>query len=301
MFYMIKNRIDLEFHINYSDLLYNTNYLYGSIFHKCIETEEYAMYKDEKYIYLLNEDFNVIEKKKIVDNAWVDLIYYNNNKFIFKYQDNTNIYYTNLDKVTISIPLDKKMEEYLILNDKLYIFNIDNFNCYVYDNSLEKLNENIDKESVTNKFRERYKFIDNELLNLKNDFLIHSFKFEDSFITITTKYNNNSIYINKLDLNYNLIMTKELCNSKTYDFKVQQFENNYFISYLLPRNRIVIKKFDSKLNLLNEENIASYRNDFIILNNNLCLIIDDHKRYDKDMKQYKNQELMGNSSIIILK
>lgn len=64
MFYMIKNRIDLEFHIIYSDLLYSTNYLYGSIFYKCIETEEYAMYKDEKYIYLLNKDFNVIEKKK---------------------------------------------------------------------------------------------------------------------------------------------------------------------------------------------------------------------------------------------
>ena len=46
--------------------------------------------------------------------------------------------------------------------------------------------------------------------------------------------------------------------------------------------------------------VYGYRNDFMIINNELCIIIDDPKRYDKDMKKYKNQELMGNSSLLIL-
>lgn len=56
--------IDLNFHVNFSDKLNNTNYLYGSIFQKDKENSEYALYKDEKSIYKLDEMF------EIVGNCW---------------------------------------------------------------------------------------------------------------------------------------------------------------------------------------------------------------------------------------
>ena len=118
---MIKRRIDLDFHVNFSDKLNNTSYLYGSIFNKSDETLQYVLYKDDKAIYKLNEKFEIIEQKKIVDNAWVNLIYYKDDKFIFKYQDDTNLYYSNLEGLKISIPLKNRMHEYLIYNDKLFI------------------------------------------------------------------------------------------------------------------------------------------------------------------------------------
>ena len=137
---------------------------------------------------------------------------------------------------------------------------------------------------------------------LANEFILNLFKMNDSYILITKKYNadNKTIYITKLDENYNIIFRNELCSDlNAYEFKHQQFNNNYYVSYLLPRNKVIIKKYDSKLNLVNEESISSYRNDFMIINNELCIIIDDPKRYDKDMKKYKNQELMGDSSLLI--
>lgn len=307
MFFMIKRRIDLDFHVNFSDKLNNTSYLYGSIFNKNDETLQFVLYKDDKAIYKLNEKFEIIEQKKIVDNAWVNLIYYKDGKFIFKYQDDTNLYYSNLEGLRISIPLENRMHEYLINNDKLFIFNIKNIksnNYLVYDNSLLKLNESVESSFIINNYQRRNNHIDDKIESvLANEFILNLFKMNDSYILITKKYNadNKSIYITKLDENYNIIFRNELCSDlNAYEFKHQQFNNNYYVSYLLPRNKVIIKKYDSKLNLVNEESISSYRNDFMIINNELCIIIDDPKRYDKDMKKYKNQELMGDSSLLIL-
>ncbi len=304
---MIKRRIDLDFHVNFSDKLNNTSYLYGSIFNKSDETLQYVLYKDDKAIYKLNEKFEIIEQKKIVDNAWVNLIYYKDDKFIFKYQDDTNLYYSNLEGLKISIPLKNRMHEYLIYNDKLFIFNIKNIksnNYLAYDNSLIKLNESVDPSFIINNYQRRNNHIDDKIESvLANEFILNLFKMNDSYILITKKYNadNKSINITKLDENYNIIFRNEVCSDlNAYEFKLQQFNNNYYVSYLLPRNKVIIKKYDSKLNLVNEESISSYRNDFMIINNELCIIIDDPKRYDKDMKKYKNQELMGNSSLLIL-
>lgn len=304
---MIKRRIDLDFHVNFSDKLNNTSYLYGSIFNKSDETLQYVLYKDDKAIYKLNEKFEIIEQKKIVDNAWVNLIYYKDDKFIFKYQDDTNLYYSNLEGLKISIPLINRMHEYLIYNDKLFIFNIKNIksnNYLAYDNSLIKLNESVDPSFIINNYQRRNNHIDDKIESvLANEFILNLFKMNDSYILITKKYNadNKSINITKLDENYNIIFRNEVCSDlNAYEFKLQQFNNNYYVSYLLPRNKVIIKKYDSKLNLVNEESISSYRNDFMIINNELCIIIDDPKRYDKDMKKYKNQELMGNSSLLIL-
>lgn len=304
---MIKRRIDLDFHVNFSDKLNNTSYLYGSIFNKNDETLQFVLYKDDKAIYKLNEKFEIIEQKKIVDNAWVNLIYYKDDKFIFKYQDDTNLYYSNLEGLRISIPLENRMHEYLINNDKLFIFNIKNIksnNYLVYDNSLLKLNESVESSFIINNYQRRNNHIDDKIKSvLANEFILNLFKMNDSYILITKKYNadNKTIYITKLDENYNIIFRNELCSDlNAYEFKHQQFNNNYYVSYLLPRNKVIIKKYDSKLNLVNEESISSYRNDFMIINNELCIIIDDPKRYDKDMKKYKNQELMGDSSLLIL-
>lgn len=304
---MIKRRIDLDFHVNFSDKLNNTSYLYGSIFNKNDETLQYVLYKDDKAIYKLNEKFEIIEQKKIVDNAWVNLIYYKDDKFIFKYQDDTNLYYSNLEGLRISIPLENRMHECLINNDKLFIFNIKNIksnNYLVYDNSLLKLNETVESSFIINNYQRRNNHIDDKIESvLANEFILNLFKMNDSYILITKKYyaENKSIYVTKLDENYNIIFKNEICsNLKAYEFKLQQFNNNYYVSYLLPRNKVIIKKYDSKLDLVNEESISSYRNDFMIINNELCIIIDDPKRYDKDMKKYKNQELMGNSSLLIL-
>lgn len=304
---MIKRRIDLDFHVNFSDKLNDTSYLYGSIFNKNDETLQFVLYKEDKAIYKLNEKFEIIEQKKIVDNAWVNLIYYKDDKFIFKYQDDTNLYYSNLEGLRISIPLENRMHEYLINNDKLFIFNIKNIksnNYLVYDNSLLKLNESVESSFIINNYQRRNNHIDDKIESvLANEFILNLFKMNDSYILITKKYNadNKTIYITKLDENYNIIFRNELCSDlNAYEFKHQQFNNNYYVSYLLPRNKVIIKKYDSKLNLVNEESISSYRNDFMIINNELCIIIDDPKRYDKDMKKYKNQELMGDSSLLIL-
>lgn len=304
---MIKKKIDLNFYVNFTDKLNNTNYLYGSVFQKYEDDFEYALYKDEKAIYTLDKMFEIVDKKSTVDNPWVDLIYYKNDKFIFKYQDNTNLYYRNFDDVVISIPLENKMHEYLIYNDKLFIFNIKKINSYnylVYDNSLIKLNENVEPSFLINNYQEKKGYINDKIISvLVNEFLLNAFKIENFYILITQKFgnNNNSISIIKLDDNYNVVFKNELCNNqKAFEFKVQQFNDNYYFSYQLPRNKVIIKKFNLKLNLLNEESLYSYRNDFMILNNELCLIIDDPKRYDNDMKKFKNQELMGNSSLLIL-
>lgn len=304
---MIKRRIDLDFHVNFSDKLNNTSYLYGSIFNKSDETLQYVLYKDDKAIYKLNEKFEIIEQKKIVDNAWVNLIYYKDDKFIFKYQDDTNLYYSNLEGLKISIPLKNRMHEYLIYNDKLFIFNIKNIksnNYLAYDNSLIKLNESVDPSFIINNYQRRNNHIDDKIESvLANEFILNLFKMNDSYILITKKYNadNKSINITKLDENYNIIFRNEVCSDlNAYEFKFQEFNGNYYISYILPRNKVIVKKYNSELNLLSEESVNSYRNEFMILNNELCLIIDDPKRYDKDMKKYKNQELMGNSSLLIL-
>lgn len=307
MFFMIKRRIDLNFHVNFSDELNNTNYLYGSIFHKDKENSEYALYKDEKSIYKLDEMFEIVEQKNIVDNPWVNLIYYKDDKFIFKYQDNNNLYYSSLEGLRVSIPLENRMHEHLIYNDKLYIFNIKNIksdNYLVYDNSLVKLNENVEPSFLINNYQKRNDYINDKISSvIVDEFLLNTFKIGNLYILITKKYisDNNSICITKIDNKCNVISKKELCNEKmACEFKVQQFNDNYYVSYLLPRNKVIVKKYDSELNLLNEESLYSYRNDFMILNNKLCLIIDDPKRYDKDMKKYKNQELMGNSSLLFL-
>lgn len=44
MFFMIKKKIDLNFHVNFTDKLNNTNYLYGSVFQKYEDDFEYALY-----------------------------------------------------------------------------------------------------------------------------------------------------------------------------------------------------------------------------------------------------------------
>ncbi len=249
MFFMIKRRIDLDFHVNFSDKLNNTSYLYGSIFNKSDETLQYVLYKDDKAIYKLNEKFEIIEQKKIVDNAWVNLIYYKDDKFIFKYQDDTNLYYSNLEGLKISIPLKNRMHEYLIYNDKLFIFNIKNIksnNYLAYDNSLIKLNESVDPSFIINNYQRRNNHIDDKIESvLANEFILNLFKMNDSYILITKKYNadNKSINITKLDENYNIIFRNEVCSDlNAYEFKLQQFNNNYYVSYLLPRNKVIIKK-----------------------------------------------------------
>ena len=69
---------------------------------------------------------------------------------------------------------------------------------------------------------------------------------------------------------------------------------------MLSKNRTVIIKYNSNIELIEEEKISSYRSEFITINNKLCLIADEPKRYDKDLKKYKNQELISNSTLFIL-
>ncbi len=303
---MIKNKIEFNFHINFSKLLDNTNYLFGSIYSKNKQNDTYVLFEEEKYIFKLNNNFEIINNYYVSNNVWTNLIYYNDNNFIFKNQDNENINYFNLNNKIINIPLLSKMKDYSIYNDKLFIFNIKNLdnNYYIYDNSLNELNEVINKNEILNNYKYNSLINDNIESKLDNEFIINYFQFNDSIIVFTSNYINelnteSKTYILKLDNNFNILVKKEFCNKGNF-YNAYFYNNYYYISYMLPKNRIVILKYDSNIELIEEEKISSYRSEFITINNKLCLIADEPKRYDKDLKKYKNQELIGNSTLFIL-
>lgn len=157
----------------------------------------------------------IVEQKNIVDNTWVKLIYYKDDKFIFKYQDNNNLYYSSLEGLRVSIPLENRMPEYLIYDDKLFIFNIKNIksdNYLVYDNSLVKLNESVEPLFLINNYQEHNNYINDKISSvIVDEFLLNTFKIGNLYFLITKKYNdNNSIYISKLDENYSTTFKNEL-------------------------------------------------------------------------------------------
>ena len=283
---MIKNKIEFNFHINYSKLLDNTNYLFGSIYSKNKQNDTYVLFEEKKYIFKFNNNFEIINNYYVSNNVWTNLIYYNDNNFIFKNQDNENINYFNLNNKIINIPLFSKMKNYLIYNDKLFIFNIKNLdnNYYIYDNSLNELNEVINKNEILNHYKYNSLINDNIKSKLDNEFIMNYFQFNDSIIVFTSNYINelnteSKTYILKLDNNFNILVKKEFCNKGNF------YNNYYYISYMLPKNRIVIIKYNSNIELIEEEKISSYRSEFITINNKLCLIADEPKRYDKDLKK----------------
>ncbi len=166
------------------------------------------------------------------------------------------------------------------------------------------MNEVINKNEILNHYKYNSLINDNIKSKLDNEFIINYFQFNDSIIAFTSNYINelnteSKTYILKLDNNFNILVKKEFCVKGNF-YNAYFYNNYYYISYMLPKNRIVILKYDSNIELIEEEKISSYRSEFITINNRLCLIVDEPKRYDIDMKKYKNQELIGNSTLFIL-
>ena len=69
---MIKNKIEFNFHINYSKLLDNTNYLFVSIYSKNKQNDTYVLFEEKKYIFKFNNNFEIINNYYVSNNVWTN-------------------------------------------------------------------------------------------------------------------------------------------------------------------------------------------------------------------------------------
>lgn len=304
---MIKKRIDFNFHINYFKLLDNSNYLLGSIYTIHEENELYSLVKDDKTIYKLDPSYNIELEKYLSYNLSIDVIYYKSDNFIFEYQDNDNLYFETLDNKKISIPLKERMDCKLIYDDKLIIFNIKNRLEQKYKIYTMSLDEIEDRVLTYKEIVKLYRYDENNDIYLKlepllpNDHISKVIKHDNFYIVSTYNYDNR--YLAVIDENLNILTHKEISNNKNYlPPKLYGYKDFYYVifSVLNARTTFILRKYDKNLNLLEEETIKTYRCDFITINDKLCLIIDDPKRYDKKLRAFWKQEIMGNSSLLIL-
>lgn len=65
-------------------------------------------------------------------------------------------------------------------------------------------------------------------------------------------------------------------------------------------NNYKIIKFSEDNNDINEIDIKAYACQLVCINKFICLVCDLPKNYTLEQKKLKNQELIGNSSLIIL-
>ncbi len=302
---MIKKTIHLNFHIKFSEHLDNTSYLYGSFYEKDNDSELFTQYKEENYIFKLDSEYNVEGQNYVSNRIWVDLVYYKDQHFIFKYQDDEHQYFQTLNHKKISIPLTDN-KSYIFLLDHLFIFDPkdkNNNNILIYNNNLDKIVDfNISYNNLLDCYREKDKieFYEKLSLCLSDYTIIHYKKMADKYLVIAFK-ENYQYYILRLNTNFDIQSCKKIIDEEKYIFcNFYKYKEFYYFIFTKNETNYLIMKCNSNFDILDEEKIKSYRCDIITLNDNLCLIIDDPKRYDKFQKQFKNQELMGNSSLLIL-
>lgn len=302
---MIKKTIHLNFHIKYTQVLDNSNYLYGSIYEKYSETDVFVQYKEDSYIFKLDKEFTVESQKYISNRTWVDLIYYRDNHFIFEYQDDEYQYFQTLDEKRVLIPLKDK-KNYFVLQDKLFIFNPkdkNHQNVLVYNDSLDRItNSKISHQELLDYYSEKEKIENLEKIAdcLPNYSVIQYIKMDDEYIVVAFEEQYRYIVF-RFNLNFDVQDCKEISRDKKYIFhNMYKFKEFYYFIFSMNDINYIVKKYDSKFDLLDEEKIKSCRCEIISMNDNVCLIIDELKKYDRVQKQYKNQESIRNSTLLIL-
>ena len=115
--------------------------MYGSFYEKDNDSELFTQYKEENYIFKLDSEYNVEGQNYVSNRIWVDLVYYKDQHFIFKYQDDEHQYFQTLNHKKISIPLTDN-KSYIFLLDHLFIFDPkdkNNNNILIYNNNLDKI------------------------------------------------------------------------------------------------------------------------------------------------------------------
>ena len=146
---MIKLKIDYDFHINYNSHNNDTvmdylSFLYGSIIEKNSSNDIYALYKNTKYVFKLDDELNVKEKIFVSDKAWLNIIYCDNEHILFRYEDDDNYYFETLTHKVLSIPISSNYSDYMIKNNELFVYNelkIDTQKARFYSLNLEYLGE----------------------------------------------------------------------------------------------------------------------------------------------------------------
>ncbi|MGM9972395.1 MAG: hypothetical protein ACI35W_08295, partial [Anaeroplasmataceae bacterium] len=125
---------------------------------------------------------------------------------------------------------------------------------------------------------------------------------DEEIITSNKKYQDDYEYIVKLDNNFNIVNRSKIkIDSKSSLLNsFIRYNDFYYVSYYIRINKYLIIKMSLDFEIIEEEYVNTYRCDFIIMNNQICAIIDEPRRYSSKQKKYKNQKLMGNSSILIL-
>lgn len=309
---MIKLKIDYDFHINYNSHNNDTvmdylSFLYGSIIEKNSSNDIYALYKNTKYVFKLDDELNVKEKIFVSDKAWLNIIYCDNEHILFRYEDDDNYYFETLTHKVLSIPISSNYSDYMIKNNELFVYNelkIDTQKARFYSLNLEYLGEiRLDNQMIHIDDNEKM-ILDEKLSRIfKEDKRDLIYKKDDKYFVSTNRLIDNKV-LSSLWVFDNSFNVLSHANIDAQDFLLSSiYETNNMI-YLLYSNAsstsYLIRKYDLNIQLQCEEIIKSYRGDFRMINNHLCLIIDDPKRYTKEQRQFRNQELIGNSSILVL-
>lgn len=175
-------------------------------------------------------------------------------------------------------------------------------------------NENIYK-IFDNEFRVIEKKID--INKIKNDFygitsqIFIEKNYPNCFRFLYKKIQNKKIYfLENREINNEILIVENNINksisiAKVQDYYIYDFYFYNNIIYLLYLN--MNKGNDYKLieideaNNKNVTNLKAYSCQLVCINNTVCLICDLPKNYTASQKKLKNQELMGNSTIMVLK
>jgi hypothetical protein len=266
--------------------------------------------KDLKNIYnndLLNIDFLIINVNFINNN------YFKNYYTKYKIEDNKLFY--NLIINSIYDNLFNKN----ILNEKfnnLYIFK---WNNIIYDN-IEKI-ENIDKNNFISYLgvnNIKYYLLNSNISNNTLDYIINN-----SIIDIKNKIDNEFIYINNIDIDYDNfynfikkeLLIKDNKSNINYNFVKVTLDNNelnlynnlfdldnkyksLFLNYSSDYN-FNINTVD-KLNNINEDyynNLINNQYDKIEILNNFFKNKDEKDSYNNFINQYFNKNILNNNEI----
>ena len=279
------------------------NILYGIISTKAEENELYYLFKAKNFLYTIDKDFNVIAERLFSEEAGLDLIYQKDGKLLFFNKDSDYYYFKTPNKeIKIECKLGTFYHE--IIDDKLYIYDINNLSSmpvYCYSTDLELIERKIirDKRFFHDEYIKRYNMLEPLFKDERIDRYIYQ---ENKYYVLTAIYRENRYFIHVLDELLNILFSKEIFLNEVTLGHMEVSKNNVYLACYKAHSSIkyVLYKYDLELNKEETEEIKAYGVSFMRVNNKLCLAIEDPKRYTTGQRSLRKQTLCGNSSLLLL-
>lgn len=299
---MIKKIINLDFHIliENQNLLDNSKYLHGIKYEKALESSYGYTYVQNNYILCFNSDLNNYSEKMISNDVWLKVVYYSADCLIFQTENYSGKVFISFNGTqTNKITCDRNMK-YVFEDDKLLIYNKRKTNVLTYNTNLEEIEFHEYNISNAEKIQDGFYLQDN-MEEMFPGCLTYKVKGDGAIKYYYLYYGMNNQKILTYD-NDSVISSYEVSNIDGFYYNdFYYLKENYFILYNNENStKFIIRKYDNNQKLIHEEIIRAYRCDIVVLSNNLCLIVDYAKNYSSELKKLRKQELLGNSSIILL-